>query len=317
MPSIVFFGLDGAYSTAPLRALSNSGLKPRLVVRGADDPNGRLRPWVKRRPARPGPIARLLRRGDRPDPAGGLVPAAHALGVDAVETTDGNAAALQSILRKLRPELLVVAGFPHLLSTQTLGLFSRGAINIHPGRLPQERGPAPLFWSLKAGRTRVDMSVHLIDAGEDTGDVLHRAVYRFEPGASGSEILAGCATAALPGLLKAARDVLAGEVVREAQDPNKAQRRPRPRFSDGRLDTSRSAEEVYTFVCACARRFSLFVEIANDRFFIAGATDYDMDDSLQYDYALIGDRLLLSCTPGVVELELKPDGALFAPDYSP
>ncbi len=109
--------------------------------------------------------------------------------------------------------------------------------------------------------------------------------------------------------------MVAGDIVRIPQDENLKGRRPRPKFRDGLIETNKAAEQVYIFVAACAQRYSLFAECGGDRFFVKDALSYDPEGELSFGYVLSGDRLILGCKSGVVELLLKPEGALFAGEY--
>ncbi|MEM7677258.1 MAG: hypothetical protein AAF449_14755, partial [Myxococcota bacterium] len=151
--------------------------------------------------------------------------------------------------------------------------------------------------------------------GEDTGDRVTTGQIQIEPGTDGLVILERMAQASAPSLVKAVRALVAGDLVRQPQSRADADRKPRPRFEDGRLDTSKPAHAVFTFVGGCAGRYSLFAEVAQDRFFIRRALSYDPDSDLDFDFVLLGDRLLLKCNPGLVELELKEQGALFSAEY--
>lgn len=309
---MVLFGLPGPFAVIPLRALAAAGLLPRLVVEGVDrGPEDPVPRGLAVRPARPSWLDRLRHGG----PPSALEAEAHRLGVDVVRTGDANQPRVVAMLRRAAPDLMVVAGFPHLLAPSVLRLSRRGGLNVHPGRLPDERGPAPLFWALKAGRTELGWTIHVLDAGEDSGDVVAAGNLDFDPGTHGETLLARIAEAAAPALVRACRGALDGDLVRTPQGPPSRLRAHRPRFRDGRLDPGRPAVQVFTFVAGCAGRYPLFVESAGDRYFVAEALSFDPDAELAFEYVLTGDRLLLRCQPGVVELRLREDGALFASDY--
>jgi methionyl-tRNA formyltransferase len=331
---IVFFGLDGSFSAITLKALAASGLVPSLVVLGVPEPKHVRRPTFEILPGRSGAgfggwVSRLGGRAARsrelvssttvisglPANEVRIAPIAQALGIDVVRTGDPGLLRARARIYEARPEALVVAGFHRLLSKEVLALPERGGLNVHPGRLPAERGPSPVFWALKAGRTEIGWSVHLLDEGEDSGDLLATGELRFDPGTDGEQVHALAARAAAPALLRTLRGVLVGEVVRTPQAQEGRGRCPRPRFRDGLIDPQLPAEAVYTFVAGCARSYPLFVECGGDRFFVARAVSYDPEATLAFEYALTGDRLILGCAPGVVELELKPGGTLFAAEY--
>ena len=310
MHRIVFFGVDGHFSLVPLEGLSRAGLQPLLVVHGMEKTN-RLRPLVENVRARRGIFDRLVPRAKR-----GLTAEANRLGIDVVRTDDANCAAVVSAIEKLSPDAFVVAGFPHLLSRGLMGRFRRGGLNVHPGRLPEERGASPLFWALKEGRTTIGWTIHVVDEGEDSGDVVASGEMSFERGTDGQEILKRCAEAALPILIKSVRGLIDGDLVRAPQANERAGRCPRPAFRDGKIDPSRPADAVYTFVGGCAQSYSVFAECGGDRFFIKQPISWDNDATLAFEYVLTGDSLILRCNPGVVVLELKEEGAIFTATYT-
>jgi methionyl-tRNA formyltransferase len=321
MYRLVFFGLPGAFSTIPLEALCRSGHPPVLVVEGLERVPGAARPTVEVVSGRPSVWDRLQSRlrsapaPDAPPSPYDLGVVARQLGLQVVKTTHANDPKVLDLIRSVEPDAYVVAGFHHLLSPEALRLPRRGGLNLHPGALPQERGAAPLFWALREGRTELTWTIHVLDEGEDSGDVVVSGKLAFEPGVEGQALLGQLATGAAPHLVRSVRALMAGDLVRMPQPPSTAPRRRRPGFRDGRIDAGRPAWEVFTFVAGCARSYSLFAECANDRFFIRRAVSYDPRAKPDFEWFLSGDRLILRCRPGVVELELKENGTLFSAEY--
>lgn len=68
-------------------------------------------------------------------------------------------------------DYLVSYGYRHIISEEILALFFRKAINLHISLLPWNRGADPNFWSWIEG-TPKGVSIHYLDTGVDTGDVL-------------------------------------------------------------------------------------------------------------------------------------------------
>ncbi|MCB9654565.1 MAG: hypothetical protein H6729_10605 [Deltaproteobacteria bacterium] len=339
---IVFFGMNGPLSRVPLNRLVTSPLKPLLVIEGlsAPDPKtsrrpqyhferGRSRPWASATSSPPIDIARSTSSGASPL---SLREIALGSGIDFICTSDANGARVRARIRAANADALLVAGFPHLLSADVLALSKKGGLNVHPGALPEERGPAPVFWALKRGQTRFTYTIHMLDVGEDTGDIITSGMTDECDGLAMSTILEQIAKRATPSLIQGARALLEGDLVRHRQPVNteatsraaidaKAattapSRRPRPAFRDGLIDRTRPAKEVFTFVRGCAETHSLFVESGGDRFFIRSAYRYDETGTLGFDYVLLGDHLYVRCDPGFVDLELKAEGALFGSEYT-
>jgi len=69
-------------------------------------------------------------------------------------------------------ELVVCAGYMHLLRPAFLGRFPGRVVNVHPAPLPDFPGAHPLEDLLAAGATRAAATVHYVDEGVDTGAVI-------------------------------------------------------------------------------------------------------------------------------------------------
>ena len=68
-------------------------------------------------------------------------------------------------------ELLVCLAFPKILTRRELDLFPKGCINLHAG-LPKYRGRHPIPWMLIDGVDEIPVSIHFMDEGIDSGDVI-------------------------------------------------------------------------------------------------------------------------------------------------
>jgi peptidoglycan/xylan/chitin deacetylase (PgdA/CDA1 family) len=77
-------------------------------------------------------------------------------------------------VRAFAPDLGVALGAP-ILKPALFTIPRMGTINLHKGRLPDYRGMPPAFWELHDGASEVGVTVHRVDAGLDTGDILLEA----------------------------------------------------------------------------------------------------------------------------------------------
>lgn len=71
-----------------------------------------------------------------------------------------------------KPDLIVVYSMSHLLKKTIFSIPVYGAINLHPSYLPRYRGPNPYFWLYYTMDPTGGVTVHYIDEGEDTGDII-------------------------------------------------------------------------------------------------------------------------------------------------
>ena len=72
----------------------------------------------------------------------------------------------------LKPDLIVVFSMSQLLGGDILKLPLFGVINLHPSYLPSYRGANPDFWQYHDMEMNPGATVHYVDAGEDTGDII-------------------------------------------------------------------------------------------------------------------------------------------------
>jgi phosphoribosylglycinamide formyltransferase 1 len=69
-------------------------------------------------------------------------------------------------------ELVVCAGYMHLLRPAFLERFPQRVVNVHPAPLPEFPGAHPLEDVLAAGAPAAAATVHFVDEGVDTGPVI-------------------------------------------------------------------------------------------------------------------------------------------------
>jgi phosphoribosylglycinamide formyltransferase-1 len=80
--------------------------------------------------------------------------------------------ALTEATAAYRPDLVVSAGFMKLLGPQFLSQFPGRVVNTHPALLPAFPGAHAVPAALEYGVKVTGCTVHLVDAGTDTGPIL-------------------------------------------------------------------------------------------------------------------------------------------------
>ncbi|MDP3278768.1 MAG: formyltransferase family protein [Deltaproteobacteria bacterium] len=71
----------------------------------------------------------------------------------------------------MRADIGVSAFFGYILRKNIIDAFPMGVINVHPALLPYNRGSYPNVWSI-VDETPAGVTVHYIDEGVDTGDII-------------------------------------------------------------------------------------------------------------------------------------------------
>lgn len=75
------------------------------------------------------------------------------------------------LIKSFNCDLLVVCG-TGILKESVFELPKLGSINLHQGEVPKYRGAPPGFWELWNKEKQVGVTVHFVDKGVDTGDII-------------------------------------------------------------------------------------------------------------------------------------------------
>lgn len=85
-----------------------------------------------------------------------------------------NAREAEKWVKSLKPDLIVIFSMSQLLKEEFLRIAPLGVINLHPSFLPDYRGANPDFWQYYNMEMNPGASVHYVNAGEDTGDIIYQ-----------------------------------------------------------------------------------------------------------------------------------------------
>lgn len=107
----------------------------------------------------------------------GDVPAA----LEVVQIDSVNSQRCIEIVRRSKPDAIVVSG-TRIISASVLEAFDMPVINVHCGITPAYRGVHGGYWALAKGdAANAGVTVHLVDAGIDTGKVIAQATFIPRP----------------------------------------------------------------------------------------------------------------------------------------
>lgn len=89
-----------------------------------------------------------------------------------------NMPAFVNELRSLAPDLFIAVGYALILKPALLVVPAQIAANFHASLLPHYRGKHPVFWTLRNGERWAGLTVHRMDPGIDTGDIIYQVKVR-------------------------------------------------------------------------------------------------------------------------------------------
>jgi phosphoribosylglycinamide formyltransferase-1 len=93
-----------------------------------------------------------------------------------------------ALLREASVELVVLAGWMRMIKAPLLQAFPRRIINIHPSLLPAFPGLDAWKQALAAGASETGCTVHFVDEGMDSGEVIGQARVEVLPGDTPEEL---------------------------------------------------------------------------------------------------------------------------------
>ena len=166
------------------------------------------------------------------------------------------------VVSHFKPDVVVVNSWYHRMPAELYDLARHGTLNFHDSLLPKFTGFSPVLWALISGESEFGLTVHRMDDGLDTGDILVQRSLPIGPTDTGTELVMR-GMDLIPGALDEALSALeSGGAVFRPQ--NKAERTYFHKRSerDSLIDWSWPAEDLERFVRALSdphpRAFSFY-----------------------------------------------------------
>ena len=160
-------------------------------------------------------VAFICARFDSPDPV--LKNIANEYNIDFIVNKDINSSEFISAIKLHECDIFISMSFNQIFKKRIIGLPAEGIINCHAGQLPFYRGRNILNWVLINDEKEFGITVHYVDEGIDTGDIIKQLTYPITDSDSYQTILEkayeGCAIA----LYSALKDLQKNKVVRIKQ----------------------------------------------------------------------------------------------------
>ena len=142
------------------------------------------------------------------------------------------------------PDVLLVIDFGHIIKEPLLTAAKYGCLNIHPSKLPEYRGSAPLQRVLMDGRASTAVSIFRLDSGMDSGPILAQPELEIAPEDDFASLAEKAAKLGAETLLHYLCDVPPDEWRFTAQSEEGATYAPKIDKAEGKIDWTRPAAEI-------------------------------------------------------------------------
>lgn len=158
----------------------------------------------------------------------------------------------QRLVADCQADVMVVVAYGLILPTAVLEIPRMGCINVHGSLLPRWRGAAPIQRALWAGDASTGVTIMQMDAGLDTGDMLHKLSCPILPEDTSASLYEKLADLGPTGLLLTLQQLTNGRITPEKQDETLVTYAEKLSKEEARLDWLLSADQL----ARCVRAFN-------------------------------------------------------------
>ncbi|MBO0678312.1 methionyl-tRNA formyltransferase [Mycolicibacterium sp. S2-37] len=106
-----------------------------------------------------------------------------------VHLTEGIDTETIDLVKRADPDVIVVNSWYTWMPPDLYDLPPHGTLNMHDSLLPKFTGFSPVLWALISGETEFGLTVHRMDEGLDTGDILVQHSLPIGPADTGTQLV--------------------------------------------------------------------------------------------------------------------------------
>ncbi|MCL2023163.1 MAG: methionyl-tRNA formyltransferase [Oscillospiraceae bacterium] len=176
------------------------------------------------------------------------------------------------LLKKLKPDLIIVVAYGKILPREILELPKHGCINIHGSLLPKLRGAAPIQWAILNGDSQTGVTSMMMDEGLDTGDMLISRALDIGENETAGELFLRLSELGAVVLDETLRSLESGTLTPIPQPHTQASSAPMLRRSHSPINWAKPAREIHNQVrglnpwpCASAQLLGAMVKVLESR----------------------------------------------------
>ncbi len=284
---IAFFGTP-SFAARALAALLREGHEVVGVVTQPDRPHGRSRSTLV-----PPPVKLL----------------AESAGLPVLQPERPVGDVFLTSLHRLDATLGVVVAYGHILRPEVLAVPPSGMINVHASLLPRLRGAAPIQWAIASGDHETGVTIIQMEAGLDSGPMLHRARIPIGVDDTGGSLTERLADLGATALVEALACFAAGAVTPETQDHSAASFAPKIDRLTARIDWEDEAGTVARRIRAFDPAPGAWTTLDGAELKLFGAHAVDDETGPAGTVLLTDGSLRIAAGRGAVEVrEVQPSG---------
>jgi methionyl-tRNA formyltransferase len=274
LPRVLFLGMQGRFSYAPLHALLEAGIQVCAVVIPAEQGLQVELPAIQKQEQQPVSHSMLPVLNSSIHPS--ILDLARERNIPVWKVRQLSNLETIKVFAGYQPDMICVACFSKRIPRDILDIPRLGCLNVHPSLLPANRGPEPLFWAFRDGSGRTGVTIHVMDEGLDSGAIVAQEAIEIPDGISYSELEELSSVLGGNLLAQSVWDIYNGVAVLVRQDETKSSYHAFPCEDDFVVPVADwSARHVYNFICGVSSwDIPLHLLVSTKTFHIKKAISY-------------------------------------------
>ncbi len=148
-------------------------------------------------------------------------------------------------LKSLAADIYIVVSYGKIMPKELIDTPPLKTLNIHFSLLPQYRGAAPIQAALKNGDAVTGTTIFILDEFLDHGQVLAQVAEDIRPDDTFTTLAQRMAEISADKLIEILPAYQNGELAPKEQNHDLATKAPMIKKEDGRIDWSKSAQDIY------------------------------------------------------------------------
>ncbi len=147
-------------------------------------------------------------------------------------------------ISKLEPDLIIVASYGKIISSDILTIPRLGCLNLHPSLLPKYRGPSPIQTAILNNDKTTGITIILMDEKIDHGPIIAQRDMEITADDNYQTLEKKIAQRAANFLIEILPQYLQGKIKPQPQKENQASYTKTLTRQDGQIDWQKSAQEI-------------------------------------------------------------------------
>ncbi|MEG1800093.1 MAG: methionyl-tRNA formyltransferase, partial [Synergistaceae bacterium] len=216
---------------------------------------------------------------------------------------------LLSWLSENCPDIIFVIDFGHIIKEPMLSMPRLGCINIHPSKLPQYRGSAPVQTALIDGADSTAVTIFRLNSEMDAGPILSQVKVKIDINDNTASLLAKCAEAGCDELIRFLMSVPENDWKFTPQDDEGISLAPKIEKSKGKITWDLPAESIYNIIRAIGDSTGAFCMLSGKRLRIHKAVVVDAAGSPSHIISIEDGFPIVACGSKALKLAaVQPEG---------